>query len=120
MLKIRSESGDWIQCENWVDSDGNPAGGVVSSVGMTISWQNGPLGRGESRRPPNGAFVEDVIQAAIARLDFYQESKFNCRENADAIIYLTRALDKLRSRTSRRESQGTEGTHEVGLGENAS
>lgn len=47
-----------IKHENWTDNDGNPAGGVVSGNGLCISWQNGPLGRGEERREPNGAFVK--------------------------------------------------------------
>ena len=53
--------------EHWTDSDGNPTGGVSSGRGFTISWQNGPLGRGEDRVEPNGAFVEDVIAAVIGR-----------------------------------------------------
>ena len=31
--------------EHWVDEKGNPAGGVSTGKGLTISWQNGPLGR---------------------------------------------------------------------------
>ena len=55
-----------IECDNNNDADGNPAGGTVSGVGLSISWQNGPLGRGTERREPNGAFVEGVIAAAIS------------------------------------------------------
>lgn len=58
--------------EHWCDADGNPAGGVSSGKGFVCSWQNGPLGRGNDRREPNGAFVEDVIQAVIGRIEFYQ------------------------------------------------
>ena len=64
--------------EHWNDVDRNPAGGVSSGRGFAISWQNGPLGRGNDRREPNGAFVEDVIQAVIGRISFYQKSKFQC------------------------------------------
>ena len=49
--------------EHWVDENGNPAGGITQGVGFTISWQNGPLGTGEERKEPNGAFVENVILA---------------------------------------------------------
>lgn len=97
--------------ENWVDADGNPAGGVISGNGMTISWQNGPLGRGESRRLPNGAFVEDVINAAISRIEFYQSSKFASEYNAEALDHLRKAVAALNRRTTDREQRAVEGTH---------
>ena len=31
------------------DENGMPAGGVTTGVGISISWQNGPLGRGPDR-----------------------------------------------------------------------
>ena len=97
-----------VVLENWTDSEGNPAGGVASGRGFTISWQNGPLGRGEERREPNGAFVEDVIQAAIHRLAFYQNSKFACVANEVALIHLHAALEALQARTEEREARGVE------------
>ncbi len=93
------------------DANDNPAGGSVSGCGIMIVWQDGPLGRGDDRKEPNGAFVETVIDAARQRIEYYQASKFECQENAAAIMHLQAALDCLDSRTSRRESQGTEGTH---------
>lgn len=98
--------------EHWVDTNGNPAGGVSSGVGYTISWQNGPLGRHPDRKAPNGAFVESVLQALISRLDFYQQSKFACDENAAAREHLSQALAILAERTRRREAAKTEGTHQ--------
>ncbi len=98
--------------EHWLDADENPAGGVSFGEGFTISWQNGPLGRGEERREPNGAFVETLIQAVIGRIEFYQEGKFACKENADALEFLDQAWAVLNSRTQRREAQEVEGTHE--------
>lgn len=94
------------------DADGNPAGGTTFGQGFTIGWQNGPLGRGATRIAPNGAFVEDIIRAAADRLQYYQESKFNCEENQLAIEHLKAALKALEARTARREAQDTEGTHE--------
>ena len=99
--------------EHWFDADGNPSGGVTQAPGLTISWQNGPLGRGESRREPNGAFVETVIDAARARLEFYQSTKFACRDNAEAIKCLEQALQMLHMRTTSRESRQVEGTHAI-------
>ena len=98
--------------QHWFDEDGNPAGGVSSGRGFAISWQNGPLGRGDGRREPNGAFVEDIIAAAIVRIDFYQESKFACIENAKALAALRSALTQLETRTHQREARRVEGTHE--------
>ena len=94
-----------------LDANGNPAGGETSGVGISIQWQNGPLGRDGERLQPNGAFVEGVIQAAIGRMKYYQSSKFNCRENAMALTKLEEALHWLNARTSDREARRDEGTH---------
>lgn len=100
-----------INAKHWNDSDGNPAGGNTFGVGFAIGWQNGPLGRGAGRVPANGAFVEDIIDAALNRLEYYQQSKFACSENADAMEHLECALRLLASRTAKREAAGVEGTH---------
>lgn len=100
--------------KNVTDAAGNPAGGVVVGTGFTISWQDGPLGRGEDRKAPNGAFVEDVIAAVIQRIEHYQEAsggKFACEENRVALACLRGALNELDERTKRREAAGIEGTH---------
>lgn len=95
------------------DENGNPAGGTTTGVGISISWQNGPLGRGDDRVAQNGAFVEGVIAAAIDRIEYYQASKFKCRENALALTRLEEALLWLNARTAKREAQKVEGTHAV-------
>lgn len=99
------------KAQNNNDENGNPTGGCVRGTGINIEWQDGPLGRGEDRVEPNGAFVETVIDATRQRIEYYQKSKFACRENALAITKLEEALHWLNSRTNRREVQGTEGTH---------
>lgn len=104
-------SAQGFEAVNNVDEDGNPAGGVVTGTGFSIEWQNGPLGRGADRVEPNGAFVEDVIAAAVQRIEFYNEGKFRCRENSLAITHLEEALHWLQARTARREAQNVEGTH---------
>jgi len=98
---------------NILDENGNPTGGSVIGVGITIEWQDGPLGRGDDRREPNGAFVEDVISACVERLDFYQRSKFACADNIDAIYHLEMALKHLKDRTKDREERNVEGLHEA-------
>lgn len=100
-----------IQETHEKDKDGNPAGGLTIGEGINIRWQNGPLGRGNDRKEPNGAFVEGIISAAIGRLEFYQASKFKCRENALTITKLEEAMHWCCARTDRREKAGTEGTH---------
>lgn len=95
------------------DTDGNPTGGVTRGRGLKIDWQNGPLGRPPNRKEPNGAFVEDVIKAAVDRLEYYQQSKFACEENAKALEYLHMALNNLATRTTKREAREVEGTYEV-------
>jgi hypothetical protein len=104
---------DRYDIKNDVDDNGNPAGGMAKGVGIEIHWQNGPLGRGLTRKPPNGAFVETVIAIAKDRLEFYQQGKFHCRENAKAILHLESALRILNERTTDRDARGVEGTHEV-------
>ena len=94
------------------DADGNPAGGTTTGTGIEIRWQDGPLGRGTDRKEPNGAFVEDVIEAAIGRLRFYQQSRFRCRENDAALRSLEAAKYQLEARTRRREEREVEGTHQ--------
>ena len=101
-----------IRQEHWTDDQGRPAGGVTEGTGFTISWQNGPLGRGAERREPNGAFVEHVIEAAIGRIMFYQGSEFASDYNAEALHYLLKALAALNLRTQNREIRKVEGTHE--------
>lgn len=92
-----------ITQEHFKDEDGNPAGGYTTGKWIDIEWQNGPLDGA-----PNGAFVEEVIKAAIGRLKFYQESKSAGRENALAITKLEEAMHWLHARTADRKS----GTHE--------
>ena len=98
---------------NDLDQDGNPTGGYASGTGISITWQNGPLGRDEERKEPNGAFVEDVLEICAERLRFYQSSKFRSRENALAITKIEEAILWLNKRTQEREARGVEGTHEA-------
>jgi hypothetical protein len=99
--------------EHWNDTNENPAGGTSSGRGFTISWQNGPLGRGNDRKEPNGAFVEDVLDAVIERIEFYQRSRFKCELNEQALDHLIAAATCLDSRTQEREARAVEGTHAV-------
>lgn len=98
--------------EQWTDSEGHPAGGVSYGTGFCISWQNGPLGRGEDRKRPNGAFVETLLAVVASRIEFYNSVGFRCVENEEALKHIYSALETLNSRTVRREAAQVEGTHE--------
>lgn len=100
--------------DNYTDQNGTPTGGTVLGNGLDIRWQNGALKEPDGTpREPNGAFVETVISACVQRLEFFQNSKFSCRENALAITKLQEALHWLEDRTKRRQAAGVEGTHQV-------
>jgi hypothetical protein len=96
-----------------LDENGNPTGGTTTGEGINIRWQDGPLKVDGITKTPNGAFVEGVIKAAIGRLEFYNDSKFKCRENSLAITKLQEALHWLNARTTDREQRGVEGTHGI-------
>ena len=102
-----------IYGHNDTDAEGNPTGGHVAGRGFRIDWQDGPLGRGEERIEPNGAFTEDVLRAVVTRFEYFQQSKFACRENALVITKLEEAIHWIQHRTRAREARGVEGTHEV-------
>lgn len=101
-----------IVSNHFSDKDGNPSGGTTYGRGFAIGWQNGPLGRGAERVELNGAFVEEIIEAALDRLEFYQSGKFASDFNENAIGCLRKALETLDRRTKDREDRGVEGTHE--------
>lgn len=101
-----------FKAENHTDN-GNPAGGFVEGMGLRIDWQNGPLGRGEGRKPANGAFVETVLAATKQRIEYYQDSPFKCDDNQCAIEAIEKALAYLNNRTKAREAREVEGTHQV-------
>lgn len=113
MNDTNDKTGAHYAAQNYNDENGNPAGGFFRAKGIDIQWQNGPLGTGESRKEPNGAFVETVIEAAFQRLQYYQNSKFACMENDMAMLKLEEALHWLNSRTNKRLKRGVEGTHEL-------
>jgi hypothetical protein len=86
------------------DEDGNPTGGASTGQGYGITWQNGVL-------EPTGAILEDVIATCVDRLEFFQASRFSCRENALTITHLQEALHWLNHRTVQRARAGKEGTY---------
>lgn len=119
-----------IVAENQVDDNANPTGGYVrlttakdgadAFMALLINWQDGPRGTGETDAdgspvllPPNGAFVEDVLWAALQRLEFFNAGKYRDRANSLAITHIEQALQALKDRQLERSYRGVEGKHEV-------
>jgi len=96
-----------------VMEDGMVLGGSTRGTGMVIKWQDGTLGRGDGKKKPNGAQVEEVIEAAIGRLEAFQASKFANTYNERSLQHLKAANKILNDRTKEREERGVEGTHEL-------
>lgn len=95
--------------KNWTTEDGLHSGGVSTGIGYTISWQRGALDV-EGR---NGAFLIEVLQSCLHQIDYFQNSKFACKENLNAAAYIGKAIEELQSRANRRKDEGTLGTHKV-------
>lgn len=103
-----------IHSHHFTSAEGVPLGGVTYGLGFTVSWQHGATRTHPGDEPvKNGAFVEDVLLAAVDRLEHYQASPFACEENQVAISYVKNALAELHARTASREARGVEGTHVV-------
>ena len=113
-----------LKAHNYVDVDNNPTGGRVMLLNepayseddelIKIQWQDGPRKREDgSLKPANGAFVEDVIWAALQRLEFFNEGKYRDRANSIAITHLEQALQALKDRQLERSFRGVEGEYKV-------
>jgi hypothetical protein len=110
-----------VQSQFTTDQNGNPTGGrttmkvqpggshAESAMVVSIHWQDGVVGDDGQ----NGAFVEDVIEAARQRIQFFNSHpQFRCRENSLAITKLEEALQWLDWRTRNRLTQGVENSYE--------
>lgn len=104
-----------LQANNGVDHEGNPTGGAVLGKGLQIEWQNGPRGQEgtDELLPPNGAFIEDALWAALQRLEFFNATKYRDRANSLAITHIEQALQALKDRQLERSFRNVEGKHEV-------
>jgi hypothetical protein len=114
-----------ITTDNNVDGDNNPTGGMVALLtqkgdvvdfhALVVNWQDGPRGQEgtDELAEPNGAFVEDVIYAALQRLEFFEDSKYKSEYNARAIKHLKRAIEALYERSNERGARNVLGKHEV-------
>lgn len=80
---------------------------------LLVDWQDGIVGEDGQ----NGAFVEDVLEAARQRLQYFQSRDTSrCRENAIALTHIETALAWLDFRTRARLLANVEnsyGSHEA-------
>jgi hypothetical protein len=93
------------------DAEGHPTGGSTWAEGfkMEIDWQDGIIGP----EGQNGAFIEDVLEAALQRLRYFNSRPVSrCRENSLAITKIEEAIQWLDWRTRNRVQQGVENTYE--------
>ena len=113
-----------LEATNVLDENENPTGGFVSlfndpaysedDVLLRVKWQDKPRKNADgSLSEPNGAFVEDVIWAALQRLEFFNTTKYRDRANSIAITHLEQALQALKDRQLERSYRGVEGEHKV-------
>ena len=82
---------------------------TTQEVVANIHFQEGPI----KECGTNGVANEDLLLMVITRLQMFQDSPYECRENAVAITKLEEAAMWLRKRTMDREVRGVEGTHTV-------
>ncbi len=77
-----------------------------TSILTMVIFQKGPI----KENGVNGCHHEDLIAIVMDRLQHFQKGDYNCVENEVALTHLQSALDVLRSRTTKREERGVEGT----------
>lgn len=75
---------------------------------LAIVLQNGTI----PENGLNGVTAEDLLKVCREIFTCYQESKFACAENAEALEHINGALAAQAKRMERRAEEGTEGTHE--------
>lgn len=88
-----SERKEMFNARHLKDADGDPDGGVSWGTGFNIAWHSGcPLERA------NGALPENVIGAALDRLEHLQNSRYSSPYYGQAIGFLKDALAALEER----------------------
>lgn len=119
--EIMGKSG-LLHGHNANDDNGMPLGGIAQGSGVQITWQRGAIVDPDSgtRRQPNGAFVEDVLEICAQRLRYYNGmtkgengGQFRSRQTEIAITKIEEAILWLGHRAQDRTRRGVEGTHET-------
>lgn len=74
-----------------------------------IKFQEGPV----KEEGTNGIQDIDLFKILIARQEYFQGTKYACKENESTLYHLREALTFQLKRTSKRERESIEGTSEV-------
>ena len=74
-----------------------------------IKFQQGPI----KEVGANGCSNEDLLAIVADRLRCFQEGKFRCPENENALDHIETALVNLNARTRNREQRGVEGQNKA-------
>jgi hypothetical protein len=72
--------------------------------GYSLKFQNGAMELGR-----NGATTEEVLDALIEHINYFQQGKYSCRENALVITKLEEAKHWVLHRKQVREAQNLKG-----------
>lgn len=88
-------------------SNNNAAEATDNKLAAVMLLQNGLV----SEVGLNGVTVQDLLKVCENIMEGYQETKFNCPENAVVLECIQKALATLEARMSRRTEQGTMDTH---------
>jgi hypothetical protein len=92
-----------FKSEYWKDENGYPDGGSSFGNGFAISWQRG-LDKGE----PNGACVEDILEAVADRIRHYHDSPLTSEYHLKALRYIDTGLLCLYLLAEERKAMGAE------------
>lgn len=72
---------------------------------QTVKFQDGPV----PEVGTNGLTLESLMGICAHRLEAFQNGSFPCKENAEALQHLQKAMDALHCRTLKRMARGVEG-----------
>ena len=105
-----------IEIVSYVDKNNDPYKYDISYVDVngqkqtqTINFQHGPV----KEYGINGVTMEYLLVIIADRLKAFQNSKFACGENEQALMNVNDALDILNHRTRKRIERGVEGKNVV-------
>jgi hypothetical protein len=83
--------------------------GRVQFGSCMISFQNGAI----KENGVNGITQEALLAIVEDRLDAFQQGPYACEENERALTHIREAMAALKSRTTKRQERGVEGTMTV-------
>lgn len=113
-IEVLDEPGQGGACHDYYvggfDLSTNPSSCKLYDAkdGVRLQFQNGPI----AEVGVNGITHEALLAILIDRLRGFQEGRFACAENAQALEHLIAARTVLQARTIARMARGVEGTHE--------